>query len=121
MSWDVSNGGRTSHLAQGWKQLMVLFAKELHSSGQALILSSTGNRRLDFSASMDGFFDEIGCASFCVCVCWDYSTSCAAIVVVVRLDCFRPTPDSVFYVNSTIAVIALVPSRSTDCSPSTLR
>jgi hypothetical protein len=93
----------------------------LHSNGQALILSSTGNRRLDFSASMDGFFDEIGCASFCVCVCGDYSTSCAAIVVVVRLDCFRPTPDSVFYVNSTIAVIALVPSRSTDCSPLTLR
>ena len=60
VSYDAEHGGVTSHLGQGFKKIMRRFAKELHAQKQALFLSSTGNRRLDFSETMDGYFDEIG-------------------------------------------------------------
>lgn len=34
VSWSDAHGGRTSHMAQGWKALMALYAKELHAANQ---------------------------------------------------------------------------------------
>ena len=69
VSWSDSHGGRTSHMAQGWRSLMALFAEELHAANQSLILSSTGNRRLDFSEHMDGFFVSLVHKQSASCLC----------------------------------------------------
>ena len=34
VSWSDAHGGRTSHMAQGWKVLMALYARELHAANQ---------------------------------------------------------------------------------------